>query len=309
MKVEIDLWLGRAERYVVDHEEQWTPTRDVDFETLNHLMRVWVQGERIGEHRTEVEAACRAQHEDGGWGDRRDETQSQVRSSAFCCQMLLRANRTLNDERVCEAIERAFDFLVAQQEIDGGWSDRRWHRLDATSVSVGTLIFAIREPYRCAAYAQALGRGMSFVAEARASDGLWYHKPTSSPVEITAHLLQKVALYNEGSKDIGRAISGLLEHQDEEGHWDKRDVDSTCDALRSMMLAVGVPGGNELRDDVVTATDRGIAWLGSVQASDGGYGVRPDRPTKVLYTCDVIDTLLKYNAFASGVGSLVGFYQ
>ncbi len=305
----VDRCLERAERYVVENEKQWAPTTNVDFETLNHLMRVWVQSERISEHMTEVEAARAAQHEDGGWGDRRDEAQSQARSSAFCCQMLLRANRTLNDDRVTEAIRRALDFLMAQQEADGGWTDKRWHRLDATSVSVGTLIFAVKEPYRCARYAQSLERGMSFVAKARSSDSMWYHKATASPVEITAHLLQKVALYGNGSGDVDRAISGLLERQDEEGHWDKRDVDSTCDALRSMMLAVGVPGGEELVEEVATATDRGIAWLGSVQAGDGGYGVRPDRPSKVLYTCDVIDTLLKYGTFASGVGSLVGFYQ
>jgi squalene cyclase len=307
--VSIDLSLRQAERYVADHEEQWTPTRNVDFETLNHLMRVWVQGERIGDHRTEVEAACDAQHEDGGWGDRRDDAQSQVRSSAFCCQMLLRANRTLNSERLGKTIEQGLDFLVAQQEADGGWSDKRWHRLDATSVSVGTLIFAAAEPYRRASYVRALDHGMSFVAQERAGDGMWYHKQTASPVEITAHLLQKVALYGDGSDDITRAIAGLLERQDREGHWDKSDVDSTCDALRSMMLAVGVPGGKGMADDVVTATDRGIAWIGSVQASDGGYGVRPSRPSKVLYTCDVIDTLLKYRAFASGAGSLVGFYR
>lgn len=305
----VDLWLKRAERYVLKHEEQWTPSANVGFETLNHLMRVWVQSERIGEHRTEVEAARAAQHEDGGWGDKRDEAQSQMRTTAFCCQMLLRANRTLKDQRVSETIKQALDFLLAQQDPDGGWTDKRWHRLDATSVSVGTLIFAVREPYSCTQYTQSLKRGMSFVAKARADDGLWYHKPTSSPIEITAHLLQKVALYDNGRGDIHRAIQGLLEHQDEQGHWDKRDVDSTCDALRSMMLAVGVSGGKELVDEVAGAADRGIAWLGSVQASDGGYGVRPERPSKVLYTCDVIDTLLKYDAFESGAGSLVGFYQ
>jgi Prenyltransferase and squalene oxidase repeat len=307
--VTVDLWLERAERYVLTHEEQWTPSANVDFETLNHLIRVWVQSERVGEHRMEVEAARAAQHEDGGWGDKRDEAESQVRTTAFCCQMLLRANRTLKDQRLSEAIERSLDFLVAQQDPDGGWTDRRWHRLDATSVSVGTLIFAAGEPYRCARYTRSLKRGMSFVAKARASDGLWYHKPTSSPIEITAHLLQKVALYDNGRGDVQRTIVGLLEQQDEEGHWDKKDVDSTCDALRSMMLAVGVPRGKELVGEVSAAADRGIAWLGSVQASDGGYGVRPERPAKVLYTCDVIDTLLKYEAFESGAGSLVGFYQ
>jgi squalene cyclase len=304
----LDRLLDRAGAYVEAHEAEWTPERDVDFETLNHLVRVWIQEGSIAAHGRELAAIQAAQHADGGWGDRRDEPASRMRTSSFCCQMLLRAHRALGDESLKGSVARALDFILARQEPDGSWDDARWHRLDATSVSTGTLIFAVSEPYGTAAHRAALTRAMRYVLGAVADDGLWYHKPTASPVEITAHLLQKVALYDPGSDVVTRAMAGLLELQHADGHWDHRDVDSTCDAVRSLMLAAETRAGTALARDVTNAARAGVAWLEAIQGVDGGHGVRAGRPSKVLYTCDVIDTALKYRAYETRVG-LATFYS
>jgi Prenyltransferase and squalene oxidase repeat len=307
--VDVDAYLTAARSYVASNRAQWTPDDDVDFETLNHLVRVWVQDDSIGGHLAELGAMCAAQHADGGWGDRRDELESCTRTTAFCTQMLLRANRTLGEDLIHRSVLRGLDRIVANQALDGSWRDRRWHALDATSVSVGTLIFAVNEEYGSKAHRDALERGMRYVHDARSPDGLWYHKPSASPVEITAHLLQKVGLHDPASRDIAIAIDGLLGLQHEDGHWDSRNVDSTCDALRSMMLTSELPGASEQLSRVVESAERGLAWLLSAQNEDGGHGVREGRPSTVLYTCDVIDTALKFKLFNVHAALLVNFYQ
>ncbi len=307
--MDVTQFLTRADEYVNQNQTHWSLTRDIDFETVNHVVRVWVQRGDVTAHRAEIDALCSAQHEDGGWGDRRDEPESRVRSSSFCCQMLLRSNRALRDQVIADVVRRGLNFIAGRQDPDGGWTDKRWHRLDATSVSIGTLIFGVRDAEPAPPWSEALDRGMRFIGAQMAVDGLWYHKPSSSPVEITAHLLQKVTLHDPASDLIAPAMRGLLALQDPAGHWDAQDVDSTCDAVRCLMLSTECPGGAELYQPVADAADRAIAWLTGCQDEEGGLGVREGRPARVLYTCDGIDTALKYQTFVAAQRRLEEFYR
>jgi hypothetical protein len=306
---ELRAFYERASRFVEEHIEESSLAHDVEFEASNHLYRVWVQTGTVDEHVDELLALCDVQHDDGGWGDRRDDSKSRMRQTAFATQMLIRAWRARREERFLASIERGLDHIVVRQHGDGHWEDDRWHLLDATSVSVGTLIFAVNEPRTATDERRgALDRGMEFVYAQRFPDGLWYHKPKGSPVEITAHFLQKLVPYGSPKEMVGRAMEGVLERQHPDGHWDKQDVDSTCDAVRALMLGASTELGHDLRPDVEEASDRGLAWLLAAE-QDGGFGSRPWHPPKVLYTCDVVDTALKYEIFHDDPDRLVTYYR
>ena len=305
-------FLRESQQYLERSRDQWSLDHDVDMETFNHLVRVWLQLGEADRHIDDLRRLVAIQHDDGGWGDRRDDLRSRGRTSAFSTQMLLRARRALPSPEFDAAVERGLDFLVERQQPDGRWIDDRWHFLDATSVSVGTLIFAVGEPNvsdrRLAARREALERGMSLVLDHRASDGLWYHKVTASPVEITAHLLQKCVLYRTDEVVIHDAVRGLLELQDPTGSWDADNTDSTCDVVRCLMLVSEHDAGASLESDIDGACERAMAWLLDT-ASEGSIGVRPGRTPSVLYTCDLIDTALKYLAHEQRRGTLAGFYR
>jgi squalene cyclase len=309
---DVEGFLEDAQRFVERSRDRWSLDGDVDMETFNHLARVWVQLGTAADHADELRRLAALQHEDGGWGDRRDDPRSRGRTSAFSCQMLLRVRRALADPAIDAAVERGLDFLTDRQQGDGSWTDDRWHVLDATSVSVGTLIFAVREPGvpagTLATRQASLDRGMRFVLDQRRDDGLWSHKPTSSPVEITAHLLQKCVLHGVPAEVVEQGCRGLLDLQEPDGDWDRANTDSTCDVVRCLMLASEHEDGAGLRDEIDEACDRAMGWLLDV-AQDGAVGVRPGRPPSVLYTCDVIDTALKYRAHHQERQALAGFYR
>jgi prenyltransferase beta subunit len=297
-----------AQDYVNGNPQQWRPAPGVRYETLNHLVRVWIQEETIGEHDTVISQMCADQNPDGGWDDTYGGAESRTRTSCFCTQMLLRATRQLDFAPARTAMGGGLRFILARQEADGCWHDARWPTLDATSVAVGTLVFALEQPEATGEQQSALERGMAYVLDARADDGLWYHKPTASPVEITAHLLQKVALYDGSHDAVPTAMDGLLGLQDATGHWDAENVDGTCDAVRCLMLAAQTPAGGHLRDQVGEAAERAMSWLLSAQNDDGGFGARPARASSVLFTCDVLDTALKYEIFLESQ-PLAGSYR
>lgn len=210
--------------------------------------------------------------------------------------MLLRANRTLKDESIRRIIKRALDFIIRRQEDNGAWHDHKWHFIDATSVSVGTLLFAVNEPEATQEQRTALARGMDFIVAQQQVDGLWYYRPTASPVTITAHLLQKCATFGSAETVIAPSVRGLLALQAAAGHWDKEHVDHTCDATRCLMLATTTEQARALTPAVLDASSRAVGWLLSCE-SDGGLGDRPGQRPHVERTCDGIDTVLKFRRF------------
>jgi prenyltransferase beta subunit len=300
--------LESSYRFVESKRAEWSLSGNVDLEVLNHVLRVRIQDGTIDRHASDVLDLCAAQHEDGGWGDTRDDPNSQLRSTAFCTQMLLRANRSLHHATVALAVERAMAFIRKWQQLDGSWTDRRWPDLDATSVAVGTLLFYTREPESEPGARAALARGMEYVYARRHSDGLWYYKQTASPVTITAHLLQKCATHGGREQLVVESASALARLQHEEGHWDKGHVDHTCDALRCLLLCASVVADDGLRAKVQDTAGRAVDWL--VQCGrDGGLGDRPGAPPHVERTCDGIDTLLKFQTFHREQEQLVKFWR
>lgn len=306
----VKAFLRDAEQFNETHAGEWSLDYNVEMETLNHLLRVWVQNGTSEKHLWLLLTLCDYQHVDGGWGDYRDERVSKVRTTAFSTQMLLRANRQLHHAKIAQSVTRGIDFLVAEQQPDGSWLDPMWPIWDATSVPIGTLIFVAKEPFGTAIQATALKRGMSFVIEKQKPDGGWYSSSASFPSDTTAHLLQKCLLYGTPDHVVVPAIQWLLNRQAQEGHWDKENIDHTCDAVRCLMLATSYPQGQPFLAQIADSTERAVRWLMDGVVNNG-FGTHLGTAPNVLYTCDAIDTALKYIAFKEQLSkeNMITFYR
>jgi hypothetical protein len=305
----LDALLERAEASLEQRSADWNMLGpdDVDMETFNHVVRVWIQSGIAARHLQPLRRLVEAQHQDGGWGDTRDDRRSKTRVTAFASQMLLRCDLQLGGGEFREPVRRAVGFLLRTQRPDGSWDDFKWHYLDATSVATGTLLFAVKQPWAGPAETEALKRAIAFVMAEQRSDGLWSHKSRSSPVEITAHFLQKLIPYGGADRQVAAALEGLVKRQHPQGHWDHENIDSTCDAARALMV-----GAASLHDDLALqasgAIDRAMTWLLGVAAS-GSVGPRPGQRPSVLYTTDVIDTIWKYRQYGQGAGAILQNYR
>jgi hypothetical protein len=104
------------------------------------------------------------------------------------------------------------------------------------------------------------------------------------------------------------AVEGLLDRQHPDGHWDAENVDSTCDALRALLLSAQAAHSRPLTARVLGSGERAVRWLIGV-VTEGGLGPRPGRKPRVLFTCDGIDALFKFGRFRDEADSLRALYH
>lgn len=304
----VEQFMANAYAFIAANTEEWKLDHDVDLEVTNHVLRVHIQDGTIASCTEDVLALCRNQHVDGGWGNTRDDATSRLRSTAFCTQMLLRANRVLRNDAVTATIVRAIDYILTAQLPDGSWRDDKWPMLDACSVSVGTLLFAVNQPDATQRMRQTLERGMEFITSQRQPDHLWYYKPNKSPVTISAHLLQKCATFGAPPQQLIDSAYALLGLQAAAGYWDRENIDHTCDASRCLMLTSSVTGDAALIRATNEALVRSISWV-VAGARDGGLGNQPGAKPHVERTCDGVDTILKYKLFSTEHRSILSFWR
>lgn len=295
--------------FVDAHPEQWDLSYNVDMETTNHVVRCRIQDGTIADHAGHVHSLVDVQHDDGGWADNRDDAESQVRLTSFTTQMLIRANRVLENDRVAASVRRGLDYVLPRQEEDGSWLDPKWHVIDSTSVSVGTLLFAVNEPKAGAAERKALDRGISYVVSIRQDDGLWYfERGSDDPYEASAHLLPKCATYDASLPFLADSARALMARQHDDGYWGDQDVDNTCDVSRALMLTASTVGDEKLIGQVREATLKAAPWLLEVTA-DGGSPDAPGKEPHTLRTCDRIDAFLKMRKFWADPAKMVQFWH
>ncbi|PGH72150.1 hypothetical protein CN894_11735 [Bacillus thuringiensis] len=292
---------------IVANRSKWsllegkTPTYDV----INHVLRVILQLGHLGEYISEFEALSHHQHSDGGWGNHPNELGSGIRNTCFATRNLIRANRVLNKKDFAIRIERAVRYVISKQDPEGFWPDRTWGPLDATSSAIGLLVYTRKEYFGTAtkeihaAANDCLNRAKLYLEHTQASNGSWIDdKRKEEAVGSTAHLLPKLVLVeSKNTSTIGNAIDFLINSQDEDGFWDDKHIDHTCDSIRALLLTYSVIA--DLR--ILQVIERGIVCLQSTVNPDGGWGIFPGRRSSLLMTCDVLDAFSKYEAHCNKI--------
>lgn len=311
MEKKLENFLTKAYQFVEANHHEWKLTNNVNLEVVDHVLRVRVQDKTIEKYMQDAIDLCKCQNNDGGWGNFRDDKESKSRSTAFSIQMLIRSNRVLKNDFILASINKGLANIIKNQHEDGNWSDPTWHHYDATSVSVGTLLFATKEnEWANSPYKDALARGIAYIDSQRDEDSLWYFKKSGSPVTITAHLLPKCVTYRGAEEKDFITVRKLIELQDEEGHWDKMNVDHTCDSIRAMMLVAGKAGNKELYEEVYSSVIKALSWLLKVSEEiGGGLGDFPKEKAHVEAVCDGIDAVLKFNEFNKTPTNMVNFWS
>jgi prenyltransferase beta subunit len=316
--IEVDLIRDRFDQGIAAVRGDWAlvPGTRRKLDLVNHVLRVILQLGCLDEFVSDFEALAANQHEDGGWGDLSDESYSGVRNTCFAARNLIRANRQLRRPELARKIETSVRFVMAQQGEDGSWPDRRWGSRDATSSSMGLLLYTIREPFGekteeiHGEARERLARAAESLVRTQAEDGSWPDgQAKEPPVGTTSHLLPKMALFAGQATpavigSVRRAIDFVLQEQEEDGSWDARHVDHTCDATRALLLTHSVVQEDRLRP----AIEAGTAWLFANANRDGLWGTRPGNRTSLIMTCDVLDCFSKYEAYCKAQ-DLRAFWQ
>lgn len=278
---------------------EWDLAADrLSLDTTNHVLRVLAQEKAAERAREACERLVRLQHEDGGWGEFSNDEKSGIREAAFCTRNLVTLNRQLRDPAITAAVRKAVNYLLAQQEPGGGWLDVLWGRSDSTSISLGALMLAGHDGIEHERVRSAVARGIAFACGMQAEDGGWYdprfkQEQRLSPVAWTAHILPKIVVYQGGSEASRKGLELMANAMDQDGSWDGGDVDHTCDSTRALILACLVM--NDPRYEAKFT--QGVEWLLANRNPDGLWSAAPGRPSNLLITCDVYDTLQKYRTY------------
>lgn len=306
----LDEFLNKAYSFIKDNSYEWNLKDNVNLEVVDHVIRVRVQDLTVQKYEKDVIDLYQCQNPDGGWGNLRDDNESKVRSTALTTQMLIRSNRILKNKKIIDYIDKGLEFILKKQNEENGWTDPTWHKYDATSVSVGTLLFAIKEEFWSKErYKNSLKRGIDYVLNQRSNDTMWYFKKSGSPVTITAHLLPKCVTYRGVMQEDFNTVRNLIKLQHNEGHWDKKNVDHTCDAIRAMMLTAGKAANKELYQEVYESVKKALKWLLLVSKDIGGLGDFPGEKAHVEATCDGIDAVLKFKQFIKSPSNMINFWS
>jgi squalene-hopene/tetraprenyl-beta-curcumene cyclase len=196
------------------------------------------------------------------------------------------------------ALVRAADWLLAEEvTVKGDWAVRRpdlapggwafefendlYPDVDDTAV----VALALR---RCHRGHEAVERGLAWTAGMQSRSGGWgafdadneafwlyklpfcdFGKVTDEPsADVTAHALEALAPQRGYEGQVRRGLDWLLAEQEEDGSWFGRwgvnHIYGTAAALPALE-ACGIPPGHP-------SFRRAVAWLDSVQNSDGGFG-------------------------------------
>lgn len=295
--MEEKIWqIMREEIEKLAESPEWNPDRKKkSLDVINHTLRVFTQSGDIGRFKDRIYALLDHQNKDGSFGELLDDGKSEIRETAFILRNLITANRKLKDQRISEASRKIIQYLLSRQKDKGTWEDSIWGEFDATSISTGALMFAVKEGIMADVAQPAVDRALKLVREMRSKDGGWYdpkfrQQERKSPVAWTGHLLPKFVMYYGDTPESRQSIKLLADAQEENGSWDGNDTDHTCDASRAIMVCCELVGIDGYDDKI----DKSIEWIIKARNDDGGWGVQLGAPSDILMTCDVLDTFAKY---------------
>ena len=287
---------------VADARSTWSllngKSRALD--VVNHVLRVIVQLDRVSEYEAEFTALARCQHGAGAWADHTLGARGGMRNTCFSARNLIRANRILRRDDFYAATEKAVRYVLDRQDADGFWPDRNWGPRDATSSSMGLLLYSLKEDWGPStgeihdAAQRCLARAAAHLEDTQSGNGAWEDTDDhEGALGATAHLLPKLALY-EGRQTpaVAAGIELLARSQEPDGSWDHGHTDHTCDATRALLLSNSVVSDVRLPGVI----ERGVQWLVESVNPDGLWGEHPGEPSSLLMLCDVLDCFSKYEA-------------
>ena len=301
----IDTLIRDEYAFFLRERSRWSLTAGPqDLELVAHALRVLLHARATPDFLDDYTGLASCQNPDGGWSPLSSDTDSTVWVSAFCSLMLIRGNRFLQHEPLAAAVRKSIDYFLDTQNADGRWVDPAWADLDTTShpVSFFNVVMALGESHRRAEVRRAWERGLRFIIDRQHADGGWYDVEFHpSGVEITAHLIQDALVADlvmedcmRGVRDAcARGVARLCAWQSPAGSWDEDNVDHTMDCTRSLMLVTRILDDTKHTQTIL----RGLAWI-LANKNAAGWGDFPGMETNLERTCDGIDTLLKYQAYA-----------
>jgi len=280
----------------LSNNPEWdTDKKGNSLDSINHTLRVFTQSGDISLFKDKIYKLLDHQNENGGFGELIDDGKSEIRETAFILRNLITINRKLKDQKISEAIDKIVPYLISRQKERGTWEDSLWGEFDATSISTGALMFAVKEGLMTEVTQPAVEKALKLVKEMRSEDGGWYdpkfkQEVRKSPVAWTGHLLPKFVMYYGDTPESRQSIKLLADAQEDNGSWDDNDIDHTCDASRAIMVCCELIGIDDYEDKI----DKSIKWVIKARNADGGWGVQLETPSNILMTCDVLDTFAKY---------------
>jgi prenyltransferase beta subunit len=260
-------------------------------EVFNHIIRVLVQARREDVAVEALRNLASWQLSDGSWREHRNALIPSVRATAFSVQMLYRGAKVFRyDSRA--AVQRGIEYLLSLQKADGTWCDTHWGRMDATSMTIGTLIMLSRDPIYAWMVELPLRAACNTVRSLKTHRGTWQKRGGVDCVETTSHYLQKFIAFGENDSSVLVTVEWLLSAQGADGAWQSGDVDATCDAARALLLAT-TDVQSFYSHVAAHAVDNAVSWLLSNFTNEGIGSTKMAHPN-LLHTADAVDTFLKY---------------
>ena len=280
----------------LSNTSEWEPGgKNKSLDIINHVLRVLTQSGNIRNFKSQIYKLLEYQNEDGGFGEFVNDKKSEIRETAFILRNFIIANRRLNDPKISNSVRRITTYLLSKQTNKGTWKDSLWGEFDATSVCSGALMFAAKEGVLVDLVNPVVDRALKLVKEMRSEDGGWYdpefkQEIRESPVAWTGHLLPKFVMYYGDIPESRISVKLLADSQEEDGSWDDKDIDHTCDASRALMHCCELIG----IDDYNSKIDKAVKWLLKARNPNGGWGPVLGAKSNILMTCDALDTFAKY---------------
>lgn len=188
-------------------------------------------------------------------------------------------------EGLDEAIERGLTYLAANQDADGAWSGGRFGRNVAiTSVACIAFLADGHAPGR-GAYGEAVQRGLDFVLDNCADNGLIAADAANGPMYghgFAALFLGEVYGMTRGGGDTAqsrrlhdalvRAVRLIERTQNDEGGWRYNPVPYDADVSVTICMVMALRSARNAGIEVDAGViDRAVEYVKRCQNPDGGF--------------------------------------
>ncbi|MBI5722557.1 MAG: terpene cyclase/mutase family protein [Planctomycetes bacterium] len=195
------------------------------------------------------------------------------------------------DARLGHAVEKALEFLAAQQDDDGSFKGCA-SKANAAVASLCVMAFlAAGHTPGSARYGETINKGIDFVLTCRKDDGLIFDRRGGHPMYshgISTLMLCEVSGMVDGRRQkaidaaLPKAVGIILAAQKiqkagaQQGGWRyaaaSNDSDISCSGWALMALRSAKGNGGEVPKEAI---DEAVKFIMACRAKDGGFGYQP----------------------------------